>query len=33
MIFADDTIVFAEAYVLNVQNVLRVIELFCQGSG
>lgn len=32
MLFTDDTIVFAEASIGNVQNVLIIIELFCQCS-
>lgn len=31
--FANDVMLFVEVTVSNVQNTLRVTELFCQGSG
>lgn len=32
MLFVDDVMLFVEATLTNIQNVLAIIELFCQGS-
>lgn len=33
MMFVDDVMLFVEASIPNIQNVLTIIELLCEGSG